>query len=130
MTSGESRRVGVAELWRMLDLITPMALRVAATLRIADLIAEGHTGLPELSARAGVPSDSLSRLLRYLTVRGVFTELSSNEFALNDLAALLLDEHPDATRRWLCSPRSALVVRPRRMTKPICRRRLPPRSTR
>jgi len=101
MMRPENRPVDIAELWRMLDLITPMALRVAATLRIADLIAEGHTELTELSARAGVHSDALSRLLRYLIVRGVFTEPSPNKFALNDLAALLLDEHPSASRRWM-----------------------------
>lgn len=61
MTNTESRPADVTELWRRLDLITPMALRVAATLRIADLIAAGHTRLAELSARAGVHDEALQK---------------------------------------------------------------------
>ena len=101
MAKLESSSADISELWQKLDLITPMALRVAATLRIADLIAAGHNDLGELAARAGVHNDALGRLLRYLIVRGIFAEASPNTFALNDWAAMLLDEHPSATRHWL-----------------------------
>ena len=35
-----------AGLWAMADLVTPMALRVAATLRVADHIADGRRTAP------------------------------------------------------------------------------------
>ncbi|MGH7572429.1 MAG: methyltransferase [Gemmatimonadota bacterium] len=91
----------ITRLWEKLDLITPMAIRVAASLRVADLIAEGHGHLSELADRAGAHPDALGRLLRHLTARGVFEEPEPERFALNDLAAVLLDDHPTATRRWL-----------------------------
>ncbi|MGH7563227.1 MAG: methyltransferase [Gemmatimonadota bacterium] len=91
----------VTRLWEKLDLMTPMAIRVAASLRISDLIAEGHDHLPELAAGAGAHPDALGRLLRHLTARGVFDEPEPDRFALNDLAAVLLDGHSTATRRWL-----------------------------
>ena len=94
-------RTNLTAVWRMADLITPMALRVAATLRIADRIAEGHTELDDLAARAGANPDALRRLLRYLTARGVFAEPAPDSFALEEPAAILLDAHPSGTRAWL-----------------------------
>ena len=94
----------VQELWSKLDLITPMAVRVAATLRVADLIAAGHDDLPALAAKAGsagVDETALGRLLRYLIARGIFVEPERGRFALNDLAEVLLDDHPTSTRGWL-----------------------------
>lgn len=40
-------------LWQKTDLITPMALRAAATLRLPDHIAAGHTSTAELAANSG-----------------------------------------------------------------------------
>ncbi len=91
----------VQELWSKLDLITPMAVRVAATLRVADLIAAGHDELPALATKAGVDDSALGRLLRYLIARGIFTEPAPGRFAINDLAEVLLDDHPTSTRGWL-----------------------------
>jgi len=99
--SGEAVRGDVGALWRMLDLITPMALRVVATLRIADLIDEGNDGIDVLASRAGVDRVALWRVLRYLTAREVFREPTPGRFALTDTARLLLDADPSATRRWI-----------------------------
>ena len=41
------------ELYALADLVTPMALRVAATLRLTDRIAEGLGTAPELAAAVG-----------------------------------------------------------------------------
>lgn len=100
---GSCANLDVAGIWRMLDLITPMVLRVVATLRIADHIADGHDCIDAIAARAQVNADALARLLRYLTARGIFLETApgSGRFALNDNARLLLDSHPSATRRWI-----------------------------
>lgn len=101
MTQAPRRETTAGDIWRSLDLITPMALRVAATLRLADLIREGHGALGELAARAGADPDTLGRLLRYLTARGFFAEPSPGRFALNERAEFLADDHPSAIRRWV-----------------------------
>ena len=45
-----------AGLWRMAELVTPMALRVAATLRLADHITGGLRTTPDLARAARLRS--------------------------------------------------------------------------
>jgi len=85
-------------LYELTDLITPMAIRVAATLRLADRIAAGTTTLPELAADVDADPDALGRLLRYLAARGVFAEPEPGRFALTSSAEPLRDDHPDQIR--------------------------------
>jgi hypothetical protein len=86
-----------------MDLMTPMALRVAATLRLADFMPDDGTGeaatLPDLAERAGANPDALARLLRHLVQHGVFAEPRPGEFAANQTAALLRTGQPAA--EWL-----------------------------
>ncbi len=91
----------VAKLWQLSDIITPLAIRVAATLRVADHIAAGTADVEGLSRLAGAAPDALRRLLRYLAARGLFTENESGRFALTGLGAVLRDDHPRGSRRWL-----------------------------
>lgn len=62
----------------LMDLVTPMALRVAATLRLADFMPDDGTGegavLGDLAERAGADPEALARMLRHLVQHGVFTE--------------------------------------------------------
>jgi precorrin-6B methylase 2 len=88
------------ELHLLTDIISPWAVRVAATLRLADIVAEGVSRLDELAAAAGANPDSLGRLLRFLTCRGVFRESAPGEFALTPSARLLMDSHPAGLRAW------------------------------
>ena len=81
-------------------MAAPWAVRVAATLRLADLIPDGGTGLADLAARAGADPDALGCLLRYLVARGVFDEPTPAVFAVNDAARWLREEHPGRLRRW------------------------------
>ncbi|MGH3873794.1 MAG: methyltransferase [Pseudonocardiaceae bacterium] len=83
------------------DLITPMAIRVAATLRLADRIAAGTTTVPELAAALDADPDALGRLLRYLAARGVFAESAPGRFVLTGPAQPLRDDHPEQIRAWL-----------------------------
>ncbi len=84
--------------WQMLapviDLVTPMAVRGAATLRLADLMTEGPVPVDELARRSSSDPDALSRLLAHLVCHGVFTEPAPGTFGLNDLATLLRSDHP------------------------------------
>jgi hypothetical protein len=87
----------------LMDLVTPMALRVAATLRLADFMPDDGTGegaiLGDLAERAGADPDAVARMLRHLVQHGVFTEPRPGQFAANPTAALLRTGGPAAV--WL-----------------------------
>jgi hypothetical protein len=89
----------------LMDLVTPMALRVAATLRLADFMPDDGTGdgsvIGDLAKRAGGDPEALGRMLRHLVHHGVFTEPRPGEFAVNQTAALLRSGHPAGMRSWL-----------------------------
>lgn len=88
----------IAPMMRLADLMAPMAVRTAATLRLADHVAGGATRLPDLAAVSGADADALRRLMRFLTARGVFAEPAPGTYALTDLARLLIDDHPARLR--------------------------------
>ncbi len=93
--------MSAADLFKLTDVISPWAVRVAATLRLADRIAAGVCGLDALAKDAGCNADALGRLLRYLVTRGVFEEVEPGRFALNEAARPLEDGHPLRLRAWL-----------------------------
>lgn len=72
------------------DLVTPYAIRVAATLRLADLIEAGARCADELAERCGADAAALERLLRHLVAKGVFAQPEPGVFALTELSRLLL----------------------------------------
>jgi len=85
-----ARRVDFAA---MADIVTPWAVRVAATLRLADHVAAGHTQVEDLAAVAGANADALARLMRYLACRGIFTEDAEGRYSLTPAARLLQDRN-------------------------------------
>jgi predicted O-methyltransferase YrrM len=93
--------LGLLEFFAMTDLVTPMALRTVATLRIADHLAAGPRNLKDLAVAADCDADALGRVLRYLTARGIFVALDDDRFELGGTARWLLDDDPSAARRWL-----------------------------
>ncbi|GAA3455289.1 methyltransferase [Dactylosporangium matsuzakiense] len=87
-------------LWALADLVTPMAIRVAATLRLADHIIAG-TRTPEALAEAvQADPDALRRLLEHLATAGLVTR-TGDGFALSPLGEQLRGDHPDQFRDWL-----------------------------
>ena len=88
-------------LWALCDLETPWALRVAATLRIADHIAAGTSLVADLASATRTDAESLVRLLRHLVGAGVFVEPLPGRFALNAASDLLRDDHPSSIRLGL-----------------------------
>jgi SAM-dependent methyltransferase len=92
---------GPAELAAMSDLVMPMAIRVAATLRLADLLADGPLTAAALAEKAGADPAALSRLMRYLVARGLFESRDTKEFVLGDGGRWLLDDAPGSPRKWL-----------------------------
>lgn len=67
------------------DLVSPMAVRVAATLRLPDLIASGATTAAALAARTGTDPDTLRRLLRHLVAIDVLQQRGEH-FGLTPLS--------------------------------------------
>jgi hypothetical protein len=94
-------RESAEQLWSMADLVTPMAVRVAATLRIADRVAQGLRTAPELAAAVDADRDALDRLLRHLTTVGVLHRDGSGRYGLTSLGVVLRDDHPDGVRAVL-----------------------------
>lgn len=89
-----------ARLWSMAGLGTPMAIRVAATLRLADHIHQGRRTADELAQACGAHQDTLARLLRYLAARGVFSCDEAGRYALTPLGEPLREDHPAHVRAW------------------------------
>jgi len=90
-----------AGLWAMADLATPMAVRVAATLRIADHITRGLRTAPALAEAAGADADALGRVLRHLVTVGVLRRDQSDRYVLTARGEVLRDDHPAGMRAVL-----------------------------
>jgi hypothetical protein len=94
------------DLGSMADLVTPMALRTAATFRLADRLPDERAEAPgrsvaELAAAVGADTDALARLLRHLDAIGVVRRDAAGRYALTARGAALRDDHPGGLRRML-----------------------------
>ena len=99
MSDAASRWGG--ELWAAADLVTPMAIRVAATLRVADHIAAGRCTPDALAEAVDADVDALARLLAHLVSAGVLARDDAGAYSLTDLGAHLRDDDPDGVRAWI-----------------------------
>jgi len=89
------------KLFALADLVTPMALRVAATLHLADHIAGGAITIPALAERTGSDPDALGRIVRHLIPVDVFTDGGDGTYGLGPLGRLLLSDDSARGRDWL-----------------------------
>jgi hypothetical protein len=89
------------DLWALADLVTAMAVRVAATLRIADHLAAGPRTGRQLAALARVDADALERVLRHLAATGVLARDGSGGYGLTALGEPLRDDHQAGLRARL-----------------------------
>ncbi|MCA1194653.1 MULTISPECIES: methyltransferase [unclassified Saccharopolyspora] len=89
------------DVWAMADLVTPFAVRTAATLRLADIVQDGELPLDEIAKRSGAEADPLGRVLRYLVRRGLFTEPEPEVFGPNEASRALQADAPGGSREWL-----------------------------
>ncbi|TYK43133.1 methyltransferase [Actinomadura decatromicini] len=99
MEQEESRWGG--ELWAAADLVTPMAVRVAATLRLADHIAAGRRTPEALAAVVDADQDALRRLLAHLVTARVLSQAADGSYALTSLGEQLRDDAPGGVRPWI-----------------------------
>jgi 2,7-dihydroxy-5-methyl-1-naphthoate 7-O-methyltransferase len=88
-------------LWAAADLVTPMAIRVAATLRLADHIGAGTRAVEELAAKVDAEPDALRRVMDHLATAGLLIRGQNGTFALTALGEQLRDDDPDGLRGWL-----------------------------
>ncbi|NKZ05151.1 methyltransferase [Actinomadura latina] len=88
-------------MWAAADLVTPMAIRVAATLRLADHIAGGTRTDAALAAAVGAEPDALRRLLGHLVTAGILSRVEDGGYGLTSLGEQLRDDDPGSMRAWL-----------------------------
>lgn len=88
-------------LWAAADLATPMAIRVAATLRLADHIAAGTRTTEALAAAVDADRDALGRLLGHLVTAGVLSRAGTDTYRLTALGQHLRDDDPEGVRPWI-----------------------------
>lgn len=83
------------------DLLTPMSVRVAATLGIADHIAAGHHHPTELARDCNADPYALERLLRHLCTIELLEHHPDSGYHLTSTGEQLRSDHPGARRPWL-----------------------------
>ena len=83
------------------------ALHVAATLRLADRIADGVNGNDELAAATASHPATLYRLLRALAAVGVFVERDGRRFELTPVGEHLRSDAVSSSQAW-----AAFIGRP------------------
>jgi hypothetical protein len=98
--AGQTTRWGGA-LWAAADLVTPMAIRVAATLRLADHIGAGTRTSEALAAAVDADPDALGRLLAHLVNAGVLAPAGAGGYGLTAMGEQLRDDDPAGVRPWL-----------------------------
>ncbi len=81
--------------------MTPMALRVAATLGVADRIREGLRTAAEIGPNVGADPDALDRMLRHLVSINAFDCDELGRYSLTAQGESLCDDHPSGLRRLL-----------------------------
>lgn len=87
-----------------LSFLFSAALRVAASLKIADGLREGPRDAIELAREARCDPDYLYRVLRLLSTRGLFHEVSPGIFALTTAGGALRSDAPLSTRSAIGVP--------------------------
>jgi predicted O-methyltransferase YrrM len=85
----------------MAQLGTPMAIRVAATLRLGDHVTPAPRTPAELAEITGSDPDVLRRVLRHLAKRKIFEADEDGRYALTPLGQPLRSDHPSGVHEWL-----------------------------
>ncbi|HKT46800.1 MAG TPA: methyltransferase [Candidatus Acidoferrales bacterium] len=88
---------GTPNIFELTDLCTPWCVHVAATLRVAERLANGAMRIETLAEQCGADASALGRVLRHLAGKGVFAEPEPGRFELNGAAHGLIG--PEA--QWL-----------------------------
>ena len=82
----------LAHLLGLANLITPMAIRVAATLRIPDLVKQGNDTLPTLARESKADPHALGALVDLLIELAILTNDQDGKLTLTELGSALTDD--------------------------------------
>lgn len=93
-----SRKEGMCLLEQSMGFVWQAALRAVAVLGVADHLVEGKKSVTQLAEELNVDGDYLHRIMRVLSSRGVFNELSEAEYSLSHSAQFLCSEHEFSLR--------------------------------
>jgi len=85
----------------MAELLTPYAIRTAATLRLADHVHGGADTAAALADRAAADPVTVAALVEHLADRGLFELSDAGRIGLTPLGEALRDDHPSGARRRL-----------------------------
>ncbi|WP_438493329.1 methyltransferase [Streptomyces asiaticus] len=83
------------------DLVTPWAVRVAATLMLADHIGDGTAAVEDLAKQCGADPDAVGRLLEHLASQGMFAPDGPGRYRNTQLSDRLRRDHPMTMYPWL-----------------------------
>lgn len=97
----------IRRLWQISDLVSPMAVRVAATLRLPDLIASGATTTAVLAERTGTDPGALGRLLRHLVAIDVLAQ-QGEHYSLTPLGDAMREDRGENRGPLMLDVNSAL----------------------
>jgi SAM-dependent methyltransferase len=77
------------------------AIRVAAELKVADLLLTEDRSIDDLAAATGSNAGALYRVMRLLSGEGVFREVSAGRFAVTEIGRALRSDGPTGPRNFL-----------------------------
>ena len=96
----------------MFGTVQAQLVRVAAQLRIADLLKEGPQPMAGLAEATGIPSSPLARVLRALADLGLVQETIADQFSCTPMGELLRSDTPDSLRQYAILTGSEWIVQP------------------
>lgn len=91
--------VDIPRFFELTDLVTPMVVRAAATLRLADHVQDGTNTVPALAERTGCIPRALSKVVDHLVALGIFEKSSSGTIDLTPFGTPLLSTWEDGSFR-------------------------------
>lgn len=96
----------------MFGTVQTHLIRVAAQLRLADLLKDGHKSIAELAEATGTDASALTRVMRALTDLGLVVETATRQFTCTSLGDLLRSDTPDSLRSYALLVGSEWLTRP------------------
>ena len=91
----------IVRLAQLGDYVVPFAIRAVCELGVADHFGGGSRSVQQLAASVGAHPETLFRVLRALTFKGLFAETRPGWYELTSLGDLLRSDHPFSMRAAL-----------------------------
>jgi hypothetical protein len=96
----------------MFGTVQTQLIRVAAQLRIADLLKDGPKSIATLAEATCTDASALARVMRALTALGLVLETETDQFTCTPVGELLRSDTPDSLRSYTLLVGSEWLTRP------------------